>query len=65
MSLFRRIATARAFAHCGSSPLLPTAVHDLFFILAPFPQRTHNCGSLNASTVGARVVLAGWLLPGR
>ncbi|KAJ3563009.1 hypothetical protein NP233_g9220 [Leucocoprinus birnbaumii] len=32
---------------------------------APFPRRTHNCGDLNASHVGARVVLAGWLLPGR
>lgn len=32
---------------------------------APFPQRTHNCGSLNASNAGARVVLAGSLLSGR
>lgn len=32
---------------------------------APYPPRTHNCGSLSAAHSGSRVVLAGWLLPGR
>src|SRR6267154_1832442 len=32
---------------------------------APFPKRSHNCGSLTSGHVGSRVVLAGWLLPER
>ena len=33
--------------------------------LAPYAARTHDCGSLCATDVGSRVVLAGWLLPQR
>ncbi|KAL1676450.1 tRNA synthetases class II-domain-containing protein [Schizophyllum commune] len=32
---------------------------------APYPKRTHNCGTLSAADVGKKVVLAGWLLPER
>ncbi|KAI6047127.1 hypothetical protein EDC04DRAFT_2886947 [Pisolithus marmoratus] len=32
---------------------------------APYPPRTHTCGELTSDHVGARVVLAGWLLPER
>ncbi|TFK76130.1 hypothetical protein BDN72DRAFT_810172 [Pluteus cervinus] len=32
---------------------------------APFPKRTHNCGSLTAGDAGSRVILTGWLLPAR
>ncbi|KAG2013916.1 aspartyl-tRNA synthetase [Coprinopsis cinerea AmutBmut pab1-1] len=32
---------------------------------APFPRRTHSCGSLSAQDAGSKVVLAGWLLPER
>ncbi|KAI6004094.1 tRNA synthetases class II-domain-containing protein [Pisolithus albus] len=32
---------------------------------APFLPRTHTCGELTTDHVGARVVLAGWLLPER
>ncbi|KIK61753.1 hypothetical protein GYMLUDRAFT_243430 [Collybiopsis luxurians FD-317 M1] len=32
---------------------------------APYPSRTHTCGSLSAHDAGARVVLTGWLLPER
>jgi aspartyl-tRNA synthetase len=32
---------------------------------APFTKRTHTCGALTAAHAGARVVLAGWLLPER
>ncbi|EDR14155.1 uncharacterized protein LACBIDRAFT_305695 [Laccaria bicolor S238N-H82] len=32
---------------------------------APYPKRTHNCGSLTARDAGSRVVLAGWILPER
>jgi len=33
--------------------------------LAPYAARTHDCGSLCATDVGSRAVLAGWLLPER
>ncbi|KAL1706721.1 tRNA synthetases class II-domain-containing protein [Schizophyllum commune] len=32
---------------------------------APYPKRTHNCGTLSAADIGKKVVLAGWLLPER
>ncbi|KAG5730000.1 Aspartyl-tRNA synthetase [Termitomyces sp. T112] len=32
---------------------------------APYPSRTHTCGSLTARDEGARVVLTGWILPER
>ncbi|GJE84606.1 aspartyl-tRNA synthetase [Phanerochaete sordida] len=32
---------------------------------APFPQRSHHCGSLSAKDAGSSVTLTGWLLPGR
>ncbi|KAF8897296.1 hypothetical protein BD779DRAFT_1490101 [Infundibulicybe gibba] len=32
---------------------------------APYPVRTHNCGSLSAGDAGSRVILAGWILPER
>ncbi|KAL0580766.1 aspartate--tRNA ligase msd1 [Marasmius crinis-equi] len=32
---------------------------------APFPARTHTCGTLSARDAGSCVVLAGWLLPER
>ncbi|KAI0699409.1 hypothetical protein BC835DRAFT_1405134 [Cytidiella melzeri] len=32
---------------------------------APYPRRTHHCASLSAVHAGSKVVLAGWLLPGR
>ncbi|KAF9534404.1 tRNA synthetases class II-domain-containing protein [Crepidotus variabilis] len=32
---------------------------------APYPSRTHTCGSLSSSNEGGRVVLAGWILPER
>ncbi|KAJ3534202.1 hypothetical protein NM688_g7172 [Phlebia brevispora] len=31
----------------------------------PFPARTHHCGGLSAKDAGSKVVLTGWLLPGR
>ncbi|KAF9449901.1 hypothetical protein P691DRAFT_774346 [Macrolepiota fuliginosa MF-IS2] len=44
---------------------LRIATRRAFAHCAPFPQRSHDCGTLNASHVGSRVILAGWLLPGR
>ncbi|KAF7352982.1 AA-TRNA-LIGASE-II domain-containing protein [Mycena venus] len=44
-------------SHSTSSSLRPHC--------APFPKRTHSCGALTAADVGSRVVLTGWLLPGR
>ncbi|KAF8164981.1 tRNA synthetases class II-domain-containing protein [Crassisporium funariophilum] len=35
------------------------------FITAPYPKRTHTCGSLSAGDAGSRVILTGWLLPER
>ncbi|EPQ59543.1 aspartyl-tRNA synthetase [Gloeophyllum trabeum ATCC 11539] len=32
---------------------------------APFPPRTHTCGSLTSEDAGTRVVLTGWIQPGR
>ncbi|TFK56061.1 aspartyl-tRNA synthetase [Heliocybe sulcata] len=32
---------------------------------APFPKRTHTCGSLTSEDAGTRVVLSGWAQPGR
>ncbi|GLB33583.1 putative tRNA synthetases class II (D, K and N) [Lyophyllum shimeji] len=32
---------------------------------APYPARTHTCGSLTARDAGAKVVLTGWILPER
>lgn len=32
---------------------------------APFPRRSHHCGSLSAKDAGSSVTLTGWLLPGR
>ncbi|KAH8106244.1 tRNA synthetases class II-domain-containing protein [Cristinia sonorae] len=48
---------ARSFA-IQSDP--PSRAHS-----APYQKRTHNCGALNLSHAGSRVVLAGWLSPGR
>ncbi|KAI0751409.1 hypothetical protein C8Q80DRAFT_1157190 [Daedaleopsis nitida] len=31
--------------------------------IAPFPRRTHTCGSLNVQDADKRVVLSGWLVP--
>ncbi|KDQ64820.1 hypothetical protein JAAARDRAFT_145968 [Jaapia argillacea MUCL 33604] len=31
----------------------------------PYPSRTHTCGALTAADAGSRVVLTGWLQPGR
>lgn len=33
--------------------------------VAPYPTRTHTCGSLTAQDEGCHVVLMGWLLPER
>ncbi|KAF8974593.1 tRNA synthetases class II-domain-containing protein [Flammula alnicola] len=32
---------------------------------APYPKRTHTCGSLTAGDAGSRVILTGWILPER
>ncbi|EKM59710.1 uncharacterized protein PHACADRAFT_250385 [Phanerochaete carnosa HHB-10118-sp] len=32
---------------------------------APFPRRSHHCGSLSVKDAGSSVTLTGWLLPGR
>ncbi|KAJ7591306.1 tRNA synthetases class II-domain-containing protein [Mycena floridula] len=32
---------------------------------APFPKRSHNCGSVSADLAGSSVILMGWLLPER
>ncbi|KAF8901713.1 tRNA synthetases class II-domain-containing protein [Gymnopilus junonius] len=32
---------------------------------APYPSRTHTCGSLSASDAGLKVILMGWILPER
>ncbi|KZT26927.1 aspartyl-tRNA synthetase, partial [Neolentinus lepideus HHB14362 ss-1] len=34
-------------------------------ISAPFPKRTHTCGSLTSEDAGNRVVLSGWVQPAR
>lgn len=39
------------------SPLTPTSIPAL----APYPQRTHTCGSISAKDAGSRVVLTGWI----
>ncbi|KAI0069041.1 hypothetical protein BV25DRAFT_77833 [Artomyces pyxidatus] len=49
----------RVVAKACSAPLRALA-HS-----APFPSRSHTCGALSSKDVGARVVLAGWLLPER
>ncbi|KAF9468951.1 hypothetical protein BDZ94DRAFT_1304095 [Collybia nuda] len=36
-----------------------------FALSAPYPKRTHSCGSLTAGDAGSRVILAGWILPER
>ncbi|KAG7097275.1 hypothetical protein E1B28_004641 [Marasmius oreades] len=48
--------------HSSSRPNLPISLtpHS-----APFPARTHTCGTLSTRDVGSRVVLTGWLLPER
>ncbi|TCD71341.1 hypothetical protein EIP91_011112 [Steccherinum ochraceum] len=42
------------------TPPLPSRAHN-----APYPTRTHNCGALRLEDAGSKVVLAGWLCPGR
>ncbi|KAI5833487.1 hypothetical protein K523DRAFT_232807 [Schizophyllum commune Tattone D] len=47
------------------SPSNLAAFHFPKTVLAPYPKRTHNCGTLSAADIGKKVVLAGWLLPER
>ncbi|KAF8803868.1 aspartyl-tRNA synthetase [Phlegmacium glaucopus] len=41
------------------------ALTRLYSTSAPYPKRTHTCGSLNANDAGSRVILSGWLLSER
>lgn len=55
-------------AHCGKwRPIIicPCQRFDASLVAAPFPRRTHHCGTLSAKHAGSKVVLSGWLLPGR
>ncbi|KAL1744391.1 tRNA synthetases class II-domain-containing protein [Schizophyllum fasciatum] len=47
------------------SPLPVAAFRLPKTVLAPYPKRTHNCGTLSAADAGKKVVLAGWILPER
>jgi hypothetical protein len=61
----RQTHNIRGIAHCGQATNYQH-YHSLTKIhLAPYPTRTHTCGALTTTDVGSRVVLAGWLLPGR
>ncbi|KAI0347317.1 hypothetical protein BDW22DRAFT_1387456 [Trametopsis cervina] len=47
------------------SQTVRTVPNTLLGHCAPFPARTHHCAALSAKNAGSKVVLAGWLLPGR
>lgn len=40
----------------------PQPISNTFTHSAPYPERTHTCGSLTARDAGSRVIMTGWLL---
>ncbi|PPQ95483.1 hypothetical protein CVT26_008511 [Gymnopilus dilepis] len=58
------------FPHPQLRSFAPDALARLYSKLpsalsAPYPSRTHTCGSLSASDAGSKVILMGWILPER
>ncbi|KAF5388193.1 hypothetical protein D9615_000192 [Tricholomella constricta] len=60
------LALARHYSRFTSQDLSDTSLSSSTLShCAPYPSRTHTCGSLTAGDAGARVVLTGWILPER
>ncbi|CAA7260176.1 unnamed protein product [Cyclocybe aegerita] len=57
-ALARRVPRYSALPHAPRT--ISSKAHS-----APYPDRTHSCGSLSPDNAGQRVILAGWILPER